>query len=242
MKKTLLSVLMTLLITSGLVYSQELNKQNAAPAASSKDKEVTKDKTLAIVNNEAIMQSDYDRLSEPMIENYRRNKPNMTEEQIQKLRQSMLDEMVNNKLIIQEAKKQKITVSQRQLDEQLKKIKDQFGSEATFKAELRKANLTPEKLTDQIKEQLMVEELSYREVNSKVSEPTADDTTKLIDMLKKKLNGETIETLTDQENEELDQLANLVKKYLSNKKAQEVYNAWMKDLRSKSNIKVNPLD
>jgi len=207
--------------------------------AYSQDK--TKDRTLAIVNNEPIMYSEFERVAEAMIDNYKKSNPEISEEKISKLKQTILDEMINNKLIIQESKKDKITVSQRMLDEQITKIKKNFESDTAFRAELRKEGLTEEKFKDRIKEQMMAEELTYREVQSKVVDPAKDETDNLFDMLKKKVNGEKLD-ISEQESEELAQLTQLIDKYLKNKKAQDVYAKWMAQLRLKANLKINSID
>ena len=68
---------------------------------------------------------------------------------LRKLQLDVLNEMIDAELLVQKAVKEKVEVSDddlaRQVDAQIRQIRSQFGSEAEFRNELRKAGLgTPE--------------------------------------------------------------------------------------------------
>jgi hypothetical protein len=200
------------------------------------------DRTIAVVNGEHIFLSEFEQIAEPMIEQYKKENPDWTKEKIREFEETILDELVNNKLIVQEANKRRIHVSKRQLDEQMGKVRDQFPSQKVFEEELEKQNLTEKKLKKRIEEQLMAEELTHIEVKSKVEKPTAEEIEELLLILKKKLNGETIKGLTEQEEQSIDSLVKLIDNYLSNLEAQEKYKKWIKNLRLNSKIKINSIE
>jgi hypothetical protein len=201
------------------------------------------DRVLAQVNDEQISLTEFEKVSGPLVEEYKKKMPNATDEQIKEFKESILSEMVNNKLIVQEAKKRKIVVTPRQIEEQEKKIKSQFSSESEFKKQLEQEGMTYKKFKDRIKEQLMAEELTYMEVTSKISqEPTKAEIKRLLDLLEKKLNNETLKDVTEQEEQSIEQLSELIKRYFVNKKQQEKYNEWVKKLRDKSKVIINPIE
>jgi len=229
-KNQLLCLISFVFICSNNLFSQKENKQNLS------------DKVIAVVNDETILLSEFEKVSQPMIEDYKKKNPDITDEKIKKFKETILNEMVNNKLIIQKSKKEKIPISKRQLDQQINNIKNQFGTESSFEAELRKENLTKEKFEERVKEQLMAEELTYREVTSNVTPPTQEEIDTLLKLIKQKLNGEKIEGLSEQENEDLTTLSKLINQFLTNKKTQSLYNKWVEKLRKEANIKINPIE
>lgn len=239
--KTKLIILASLLVSlnsTGLMAAENKTKKEPLKGPIMEE---TSDKLLATVNNETIFKSEFDKVAIPMLEEFRKKNPDATDEKMTKLKTNILDEMINNKLIVQKAKEDKVPVSRRQLDDQIKNIKTQFGTEASFKAELRKENLTEEKFEERIKEQLMAEDLTYEQVTKKVTPPTNEEITKLLDMIKGKLNNEKLE-ITEQEEDDLGQLTKIINQYLSQKKAQKLYSDWVGILKKAANIKINPIE
>jgi hypothetical protein len=78
-----------------------------------------------------------------------------------------------------------------------------------------------------------------QKVPKKLTEDEIDRTFKLV---KKRLVGEKIENLTDQEKQSIDTLSDVMNKYLMTLKAQEKYTEWTKKLRSQGKVNVNPLN
>lgn len=202
------------------------------------------EKTLAIVNDEQILSSDYERISGPLIEEFKKKNPKAKDSEIEEFKRTILEEMVNNKLIVQQAKKQKIQVSQRALDEQIKKIKDNFDSDKEFREELKKEKMTYEQFVQRIKDQLMAEELTYREVTSKIPKTFSEkEVDEILTQVKNKLTGKEIDSdISEQEKQGIESIAELITKYMQNKKAQEKYAEWVKKLRNQSKVKINPIE
>jgi len=71
----------------------------------------------------------------------------------------VLEQMITEKLILQEAKKRKVTVSAKQIDERITSIKKQFPDEKAFQDNLSSNNMTIDQVREQLKLQLMVKEL-----------------------------------------------------------------------------------
>lgn len=200
------------------------------------------DRTVAVVNGEQILLSEFEQISSPMLEQKKKENPDMSEADIREFKELVLSELVNNKLIVQEAKKRKIHVSKRQIEEQMDKIKDQFPNAQAFKDELKKQGLTEEGFKARIEEQLMAEEITFTEVKNKVSKTTPAEVDTLMANLKKKLNGEPVKNLSEQEEQGLDSLVKLIENYLSNLKAQDKYRGWIEVLKKRSKITINSIE
>ena len=68
------------------------------------------DKTLAIVNGEPLMSSEFNKLLEPMIQQYKAMAPveEQTDSKINELKNQILEQRIEQMVLTQEAKKQKI--------------------------------------------------------------------------------------------------------------------------------------
>ena len=74
------------------------------------------ERTVAIVNGEAIMFSEYDKVATPVIEQYKQqaSASEQSPEKLNEFKQKLIDQMIDDKILKQESKKQKIHVSKRE--------------------------------------------------------------------------------------------------------------------------------
>lgn len=169
-KKSLQNILFTLIITVYSINAETLNK------------------TLAVVNGEPILQSEYDKLANPIFENYK----NIVEE-VDKtgkkvdLKKEILQQMINDRLVLQQAKKNKITVTKKEIEDGVKEIKSRFKKEEEFKKELLTQGITIKEFEDRIKDQIMMIKLIDREIKSKVAIPTDQEIEKFYNENKEKM-------------------------------------------------------
>ena len=172
------------------------------------------DTTLATVNGEAILLSDFNRETAPILEQYQQLTP--AEEQnpqdLQKFKQKLLEQMVDERLLRQEAKKQKITPTPRDIDAGIAEVRRRFKSDEEFQQELKKTGLSEEKFRERIKEQLMVMQLIEREVKSKITPPTEKEVQDLYDTLQKINAGEKPNTGNTDQDKQLLGLAQALKR------------------------------
>jgi parvulin-like peptidyl-prolyl isomerase len=174
------------------------------------------DKTLAIVNGEPLMSSEFNKILEPMIQQYRAVTP-LTEQsdaKINELKNQILEQKVEQMLLIQEAKKQKIKVVKRELDEALAQVKKRFPNEETFQAELKKEGLSQVQFEKRIEEQLMVQKLIEKEMKNNVKQPSETEIRKFYDNVRAKMKGENL-GLPKEEEETVDAVAKLLKRMSS---------------------------
>ncbi|MFH1540562.1 MAG: peptidylprolyl isomerase [Elusimicrobiota bacterium] len=141
-------------------------------------------KVVAKINSDIILQSEYDEVINPIISQIKKAYSDTVsqddiDKKIVQVKKELLDQMINQKLLLQEAKKKDIKVTKREIDEGIKMVKDRFKkkdekgltpseSEAEFNAELKKQNLTISKFNDKIKEDITINKLIENEVLRKV--------------------------------------------------------------------------
>ena len=148
-------------------------------------------KAIAKVNDDVILQSDYDEAINPVISQIQKTYGEvMSQEDMDKkiaeVRKELLDQMIDQKLLLQEAKKKDIKVSKREVEDGMETVKGRFKrkdgkivtaveADAEFNSELKKQNLTIAKFRDKLREDIMVNKLIEDGVVRKVTPPTADE-------------------------------------------------------------------
>jgi len=139
-----------------------VDKKAAAPADESLKK-------VAIVNGTAIVQSDLDRGMEGMIQRKARTGAPMDDAQLKTIRMEVLNNLINRELLNQESKKQKIAVTDEQVNDRLSKIKQRFKGDAEFKEMLTKMKFTEPQIKIQLKEDLAIQTLIDKQVVEKIT-------------------------------------------------------------------------
>jgi len=177
------------------------------------------EKTVAIVNGEAIMSSDFDKISAPVLEQFKTSQPasEQTPEKISELKHKLPDQMIDDRILKQEAKKQKIRVSKRDLEEGIKQVQKRFATSAEFDSELQKEGLTQPQFEKRIEEQLSVMKLIEQEVKGKVVPPSEEEIKAFYDKVQQKMSGKELGL---EKNEE-DQLTALAK-YLTRLTSEQI--------------------
>ncbi|MBI2600609.1 SurA N-terminal domain-containing protein [Candidatus Daviesbacteria bacterium] len=85
-------------------------------------------------------------------------------------RSQTLNQIINEKLILDAARKQNVTVSSQEVDNKISELITSVGGQETFESLLTQQNLTKEGLKDQIKLQLTVEKLYANEATVSAEE------------------------------------------------------------------------
>ncbi len=128
------------------------------------------DRTVAVVNDEAITESELSELlnpiSEQLTETYRGDELEFYSAQARK---EILERLIEDKLVIQEAKRQKVLVSTDEVEQKISELKSKFSSEEEFEKSLSASSMNIKKLKDRIREQLMMARIFDREVRYRIS-------------------------------------------------------------------------
>lgn len=124
------------------------------------------DQALAIVNGEPIFESEFnkkfDQIKYLMFASKR-----MPEREINKLKAQFLEEQIEEILLDEEAKKQKILVSKKEILECIKELKKDYANDSEFNVELGKQNVTHEVLEKNTSRFLKIMKLLDRALNTK---------------------------------------------------------------------------
>jgi peptidyl-prolyl cis-trans isomerase SurA len=127
------------------------------------------DRIIAYVNDDIITLSELNERTNAFVASRRQNPFLREQEQsLEKIRQSMLNLLINERLASQEISRLKISVSEAEVNEAIEAImRENRLTQETFEAELRKEGRTVEDLREQIKASLEQRKLVNREVRSK---------------------------------------------------------------------------
>ena len=122
---------------------------------------------------------DFNKKTGPMLDQYRKMyKGADVEEKLKSMQKELLQQMVEEKLLRQEAKKQNVVISKQDIQKGIDDVKKRFSPDNDYKEykdELAKQGYTEKGFENDIKEQLMVMKLIEKEVKEKVQPPTEDE-------------------------------------------------------------------
>lgn len=132
-------------------------------------KPVLVDQAIAIVNNEVITQTDYDQLKATVERNARLDNRPLPPEKA--LRRQLMDKLIDDQLILQQAKRMGIEISDAQLDQTIENIIQQSGkSRQQFIKDLKtQQNLSYREFQRQIRQQLLINQTSQSAVRRQIN-------------------------------------------------------------------------
>ncbi|MEW6171399.1 MAG: peptidyl-prolyl cis-trans isomerase [Candidatus Omnitrophota bacterium] len=126
------------------------------------------DKIVAVINNEVITQSELQQfLALAYTQLASQYKGKELQEEFEKAKSGILNRMIEDKLILQEAKKKNIEVKDDRIKNRIEQIKQGFASQEGFEQMLSEQGLTLGDLRKRTKEQFMIFQLVDEEVRSK---------------------------------------------------------------------------
>lgn len=133
------------------------------PKTASKANESRADGIAAVVNDDVVLDSD---VEEQLALFLMRAQANPDSEAVDTLRRQILDQLIDEKVIVAEAKHQGLTVSDaevnKQVDQAIAEAKQRMGSEQAFHEQLARENLTEDKLRDKYKTELSRQMMAER--------------------------------------------------------------------------------
>jgi len=127
------------------------------------------DKIVVVVNNEIITQREVDMMLAPVYNQYR----NMYQGEelirmLEDVREKILKQLIEDRLIFSEAKKLNITVEEKEIDAKLDEMKKKVGSDRDLESMLNEQNLTLNELRARYKEKIMIRKLIDKKVGAKI--------------------------------------------------------------------------
>ncbi|MCM8790398.1 MAG: peptidylprolyl isomerase [Candidatus Omnitrophica bacterium] len=127
------------------------------------------DRIVVVVNNEVITQSEIDRMLAPLYHQYKSLYP--ADKLVKKLddaRQAIIAQLINDKLILGEAKKMKIEVTEKEIDAKIEEVQKRFASPQMFEQALAEQHMTLKELRERFKEQIMSRKLVDAKVGATI--------------------------------------------------------------------------
>ena len=128
------------------------------------------ERILAVVNDEIITEQDLQISMAPVMAQYRTTYAGAQyEEKAKEARQEFLNKVIDDKLILSEAKRKLVIVNDPEVDEMMSEVRNKFPSREVFLNAIEEQGLTEKKLWGRFRDQLMTQKLVNYEVRSKVS-------------------------------------------------------------------------
>ncbi len=127
------------------------------------------DKVVAIVNNEIITQKDLnDFLNFIRLQYSHELKGKALEEKVQAMKQDLLQRLIEDRIMLQESKTDKMTIEPSRIKARINEIKKRYPSESEFERDLAKQGLAQVDLENKIREQMLMYNIVEQKVRSKV--------------------------------------------------------------------------
>ena len=128
------------------------------------------ERILAVVNDEIITEQDLQVIMAPIVAQYRTMYTGAKlEEELAAAAQNFLDKVIEDKLILSEAKRKQVIIKDAEVDEMMTDVRNKFPSRDLFLSAIEEQGLTEKKLWNRFRDQIMMQKLVNFEVRSRVS-------------------------------------------------------------------------
>ncbi len=160
--------------------------------------------SVATVNGQPILASEYDNYCQSVIEQYKANAPQVLEQPYATdlLCKEVLKDLISKELLSQAAQEAKVQVKDSELEEGLTEIKNRFiidekgqqdpkGAEKRFNEALKKQHMTLKSYKEKIKKEIAVKKLLETQIQSTVKPVEEKDVKELYDDVQAVLKKQT---------------------------------------------------
>ena len=128
------------------------------------------ERILAVVNDEIVTEQDLEFVMAPVVAQYRTAYTGQElQEKIKEARAEFLNKVIEDKLILSEAKRRQVILKDAEVDDMMAEVRNKFPSKEVFLKALEDQGLTEKKLWNRFRDQLITQKLVAYEVKSKVS-------------------------------------------------------------------------
>ncbi len=128
------------------------------------------DKIAVVVNDEVITLSEIDETLRPVYDRYRLiYQEEDLAKKLEEARQKIIEQLVDQKLLVSAAKKDKTEVLPEEVEERIEELKKRLGTKENFDSALKNDNITLKELKIRYKEQVMVKKFIDKNVISKIT-------------------------------------------------------------------------
>jgi parvulin-like peptidyl-prolyl isomerase len=128
------------------------------------------DRIIAIVNSDVITQKDLDDFLNFMsIELRTKYKGKELEDKLKTIRSDLIERLIEDRLILQEAKKNNIQIDESRVKAKINEIRKQYFSDTEFQAYLAQYGLVQADLEEKIREEMLMYAIVDMKVRSKIT-------------------------------------------------------------------------
>ncbi|MCG3176334.1 MAG: Chaperone SurA [Candidatus Omnitrophica bacterium] len=128
------------------------------------------ERILAVVNDEVITEQDLQIVMAPVAAQFRTQYTGVElEERMGQARRDFLSKLIEEKLILSEAKKMQVIVKDSEVDEMVADVRNKFQDRESFLQALEDQGMSEKKLWERFRDQIMTSKLVGYDVKSKVS-------------------------------------------------------------------------
>lgn len=128
------------------------------------------ERIIAVVNDEIVTEQDLQYMMAPVMAQYRTIYTGQAYvEKAKEARKEFLQKVIEDKLILSEAKRRQVIVGDEEVDEMITEVRNKFPSREVFLRAIEDQDLTEKKLWNRFRDQLLMQKLVNYEVRSRVS-------------------------------------------------------------------------
>ena len=128
------------------------------------------ERILAVVNDEIITEQDLQFVMAPVVAQYKTTYTGRElEDKIKSARVEFLNKVIEDKLILSEAKRRQVILKDVEVDEMMSDVRNKFPTREVFLKAIEDQGLTEKKLWNRFHDQLLMQKLVNYEVKSRVS-------------------------------------------------------------------------
>lgn len=127
------------------------------------------DRVVAVVNDDAITQSELDAYLRPLYEQLKKEYEGAAlSEQLQMARNQLLNQVIEDRLVYQKAKEMKIEVKEDELDREIEQFKKKFKDQAEFETSMQQGGFRLSAVKERLERQIMIRRLHDMEIRSRI--------------------------------------------------------------------------
>ncbi|RKY31547.1 MAG: hypothetical protein DRP74_04605 [Candidatus Omnitrophota bacterium] len=131
---------------------------------------LAQDKIVAVVNEDAITQRDVEEfLNFTQVQLSSGHEKDALEEKIKSMKEGLLEKLIEDKLILQEAKKANITINENMVKQKINEIKNNFYSDNEFQTALKNEGLAQADLEAKIRDQMLMYSIIDQKIRSNIT-------------------------------------------------------------------------
>jgi len=127
------------------------------------------DRVAAVVNDDVITQSEVDIMIRPFFEQLKNSyRGQELADKLNEMRRSLLNQLIEDRLVYQESVKMKIEILDNDVDEKVQEFKKRFKTNEEFNKIMIAQGMTMTKLREKYRQQLAIRRLQMAQVRSRV--------------------------------------------------------------------------